>query len=157
MIAAADLKVADVMTPHPHTVSEKDRLSAVVELFERHRIKHIPVVRDGHLVGIVSERNLRDALPSIHTLNDPASRKRAFDATRVEQVMVKDPITVSPESGLIEAIGRMRRFRGGSLPVVSHHELVGILTAGDLLTVLERLILGSDPRRLSARVAAGVG
>ena len=57
--------IADVMTPEPYTVTEDTSLEEVVKLMEKHRIKRLPVVRDGELVGIVSRANLLHALASL--------------------------------------------------------------------------------------------
>ncbi len=64
-VHASGRKVDEVMTPDPYTVTEDDALEAVVELMERHRVKRLPVMRNGQLVGIVSRANLMHALASL--------------------------------------------------------------------------------------------
>jgi len=128
------------MTATPYVTSEEASLDVVMAEMEKHDVRHLPVVKGDRLVGIVSDRHLRDALPSILMLNDPIARRRALAASRVRDVMVRNPITVQPDTPIIEAIRRMRAFRGGSVPVVDHGRLVGILTAGDLISLLERML-----------------
>lgn len=64
-VHASGKKVQDVMTPDPWTIGEEESLEAVVDMMERHRIKRIPVTRDGRIVGIVSRANLMHALASV--------------------------------------------------------------------------------------------
>jgi CBS domain-containing protein len=60
-VHASSKKIEDVMTPNPRTIGEDEPLEAVVDMMERHRIKRIPVTRDGRVVGIVSRANLMHA------------------------------------------------------------------------------------------------
>ena len=84
---------------------------------------------------------MRDAMPSVLTLRDPVARRKALSATRVKQVWIEDPVTIDPDASILEAIGVMRGLHAGSLPVVDKDDgLVGILTAGDLISLLERVL-----------------
>ena len=69
-------KVEEVMTRDPVTVSEDDSLETVVELMERRRIKRLPVLRDGKMVGIVSRANLMHALASLARDTETLRRRR---------------------------------------------------------------------------------
>ena len=79
-------KVAEVMTPNPLTVAEDDSLETVVQLMERRRIKRLPVMRSGRMVGIISRANLMHALASIAretpttTIDDATIRDRILEA-----------------------------------------------------------------------------
>ena len=79
-------KVAEVMTPNPLTVGEDDSLETVVQLMERRRIKRLPVMRSGRMVGIISRANLMHALASIAretpttTIDDATIRDRILEA-----------------------------------------------------------------------------
>src|SRR5215472_3788176 len=64
-VQASSKKIEDVMTPDPRTIGEDASLEAAVDMMERHRIKRIPVTRDGRVVGIISRANLMHALASI--------------------------------------------------------------------------------------------
>jgi len=128
------------MTADPVTVPEDARAARVLELMEQYNIKHVPVVRDGILVALVSERHLRDAMPSILTLKNRVARRKTLELTPVLEIAIDEPETVEPDTSLLEAIRRMRRLRAGSLPVVANGKLVGILTGGDLISLLETLL-----------------
>jgi acetoin utilization protein AcuB len=138
---APELCVADVMTPDPVAIDASAHLSDAVTLMEAHGVRHLPVVRGGILAGLLSERHLRDAMPSVLTLSDPVARKRFLSATRVTQVWIESPKTISPQAPVAVAIHAMRNLRAGSLPVTDgKSRLVGIITSGDLLNLLERLL-----------------
>ena len=87
-VRASGRKVDDVMTRDPVTVAEDDTLETVVELMERRRVKRLPVLRNGKMVGIVSRANLMHALVSLARTaeapagGDPAIRERMFAALR---------------------------------------------------------------------------
>mgnify|MGYP001568516545 CR=1 FL=1 len=132
--------VREIMTPNPIVVSDDAHASDVFDLMEKHGIRHVPTVRNGAVVGLATERMIRDAQPSILTLRDPAARRKALGAIRVADVTVRNPITIAPDASVQEAIRAMHGVRGGSLPVIDRGRIVGILTAGDLLTLLERVL-----------------
>ena len=133
--------VREVMTASPRTIAPDARLSEATALMEELAIQHLPVIDgEGKLVGLLSERHLRDAMPSILMLKDPEERRRSLKVTRVEQVCIKEPGAIDAGRPITEAIRQMRRLRAGSLPVLEHHKLVGILTSGDLITLLEKML-----------------
>ena len=106
-------------------------------MMEQHRINQLPVVVDGKLVGIVTDRDLRDAFPSVF---DPPRRPRTTkgplaepERLTVEAVMTPHVLSLSPSDSMSAAAQLMRRERMGSIPVVDHGHLVGILTRSDLL------------------------
>ena len=74
-VHASGRKVDEVMTHDPYTVTEGDSLEMVVDLMQRRRIKRLPVVRDGRMVGIVSRANLMHALASLARFHAGAHRR----------------------------------------------------------------------------------
>jgi len=134
--------VGEIMTPDPVTLHSDAKLSEAWDLMETRHILHIPIVDDGVLVGLLSERQMRDAMPSIILMSDPEGRQKSLRLTRVSQVWHPGPRTVAPTTTVLDAIKTMRRDRLGSLPVLNEGRLVGILTAGDLISFLERLLNG---------------
>ncbi|MCZ7681518.1 MAG: CBS domain-containing protein [Sandaracinaceae bacterium] len=128
------------MTRSPVVAAPETHLSEAVALMESRGVRHLPIVRDGRLVGLLSERHVRDALPSILTLSEREARRRFLAAARVDQVAITAPVVIGPEDTVLEAIRRMRRLRAGSLPVVERDRLVGIVTSADLLNAFERML-----------------
>ena len=132
--------VRDCMTPNPIVLSDDAHASDAFDLMQKHGIWHVPTVRDGAIVGLATERLIRDAQPSILTLRDPAARRKVLGAIRVGDVTIRNPVTIPPDVPIQQAIRTMRGVRAGSLPVIERGRIVGILTTGDLLSFLERLL-----------------
>jgi acetoin utilization protein AcuB len=121
------------------TVKPHDTLLAARHLLEEHRINQLPVIVDGHIVGIVTDRDLRDAFPSVlETLRRHRARAAGTDpaAIPVEDVMTRNVVTLAPDASVADAARKMRAERIGAIPVVDHGRLVGILTRSDLLDCL---------------------
>ncbi|MBS1118197.1 MAG: hypothetical protein H6Q90_425 [Deltaproteobacteria bacterium] len=118
------------MTFDPYTVSPRDPMSAAHHLMRLHNIRHLPVVEDGKLVGILSDRDLR-LVPGASA--DPHE-------TTVTQVMTKSVFAVTPETPLDEAVQLMNTARCGSLIVMGKTGIAGILTASDALVALTELL-----------------
>ena len=127
---------APVHVTHPH-----DPIDSARELCERHRVNQLPVVADGRLVGIMTDRDLRDAFPSVaEEAARPAEARRLTEELRVEDVMTRDVVTASEADGIDHAATVMRFQRIGALPIVRGDRLVGILTRSDLLEALVPLV-----------------
>ena len=123
-----------------HTVKPHDSIEHARELCERHRINQLPVVTEGRLVGIVTDRDLRDAFPSLlEQVEDPARAHRDTANVTVEDAMTPNVITVTPDDDIERAATILKRERLGALPVVHDGTLVGILTRTDLMSALVAL------------------
>jgi acetoin utilization protein AcuB len=130
-------RVAAWMRTDVHVASPHDRIDRARALCERNRVNLLPVVDDGKLVGIVTDRDLRDAFPSlIEEITKPAAAHRVTAGVRVEDIMTRNALTVTEEDGIEHAAAIMRRQRIGALPVVRGPRLVGIVTRSDLLGAL---------------------
>jgi acetoin utilization protein AcuB len=130
---------------HPvHVVKPRDSVRHAREVLERHRINQLPVVVDGRLVGILTDRDLRDAFPSVFDAAPVRAPKRppAVDPAdiAVEHVMTANTLTLGPKDTLLEAARLMRRERIGAVPIVEASRLVGILTRSDLLDAFVELV-----------------
>lgn len=138
--------IEEWMTRRVHTLKPLDTVAHARELMTRHRVNQLPVVRDGRLIGIVTDRDLRDVFPSVFTEIDaaiarelePARRRTPVSETdprrvTVDMVMSHHPITLGPSDTVEEAARIMRRERIGALPIVEGETLVGILTRSDVL------------------------
>lgn len=103
---------------------------------DENRIRHIPVVKDdGTIVGIVTDRDIRSALPSVFsTCTEEPQEKKRISELRVSDVMTKNPVTISPMDTLEDAILMMHKMRLGALPVVdSGGKVRGIISTRDLI------------------------
>lgn len=135
------LLVKDSMTREVVTLSPQDTAKAALALCRERRIRHLPVLEGGKLVGIVSDRDLRSSTPA---LGDPA-RAAALEEIRVGDVMARDVVTVLPGDPIEQAANTMRERRIGCLPVVESGELVGIITASDVMDALVYLVGAHEP------------
>ena len=110
-------------------------LAEVFDKMEANRIRHIPIVERGRLVGIVSDRDVSRFLPTrkaLKTGSTTAYGKNLMEMA-VEGIMTRDPLSVTPESSLREAAMIILREKVGALPVVEDERLIGILSAQDML------------------------
>ncbi len=134
------LLVEDSMTRGVVVLSPETTAGEALALCRERRIRHLPVLEAGRLVGIVSDRDLRSAAPG---LGDPA-RASALEKIRVSEVMTRDVATTRPDDPIEEAANRMREKRIGCLPV-EDERLVGILTSSDVMEALVQLIGAHEP------------
>ena len=117
-----------VLTTTPNTA-----LALAWRLMEDHHIRHLPVVSDGQIVGLVTDRDIRSAAPASAPLQTQAELTLYLETASVGAHMTRDVITVSPETDSIWATQRMLTGRFGCLPVLAQDRLVGIITEIDLL------------------------
>lgn len=138
------IMIRDVISIAPDTT-----LQAAMELAAKHRIRHLPVVRDGKLVGLISDRDLRDCAPS--TLE--SHKADVLQTTPVEKVMIQEVHTAHPLDFVEDAAAQIYRHRIGCLPVVSKGRLVGIVSERDILhTLVEMMGVNAPTSRVEVEV-----
>ena len=130
------MQVGECMSLQPVTVSEQTSMREAVELMRRHQIRHLPVVQGKRLLGIVTDRDIRRASPSLLSGISKEEYEEVLDSTPVSRIMTREPFTVTPETDLAEAVRILLEKKVGGVPVVNGQELVGILTESDALRVL---------------------
>jgi CBS domain-containing protein len=133
------VKIADIMTRDPLTVTPSDTIGQADELMYENKIRQLPVVERHELVGIISDRDIRSFL-SGSLFETPEERERAL-AAKVASIMTTEPITASPEDDLRDTVEVLINEKIGGIPVVDEAEgLVGIVTYVDVLRwLLDRL------------------
>lgn len=133
--------VRQVMTSPVETLPPDATMEDGILLEMRRRVRHIPIVEAGRLVGIVTDRDLKRATPSVLSGVDREEYERVVRGTPLSRVMTRDPVTVTPETPLREAVGIMVERKYGSLPVLDGDgRLVGILTESDALRAFQALL-----------------
>lgn len=126
--------VAKRMMRNPVSVDENDSMKKAMDLLKERDIRHLPVLKDGEkLVGIVTERDIKQASPSPATALEIREIYYLLDKVKVKQIMTRRPYTISSTAPIEEAALIMREKRIGCLPVVDGGKLVGILTETDIL------------------------
>ena len=127
------MRVERIMTQNPVTVAPYDSLRRAIALMKEGSFRRLPVLENGRLVGIVTDRDVRLAANSPIILRERWQDEFLLDHVKVEACMTPDPITITPDSSVEEAAKLMRGRKVGGLPVVRDSELVGIITETDIL------------------------
>jgi CBS domain-containing protein len=131
--------VREIMMGSPVTLSPDDSLDLVNDIISLGRIRHIPVLDDGRLVGLISERDLMGgAVPAIFGLKQK-SKSALLKTYRIKDFMKKKVVTVKPDTPIKEAAHLMAQKKIGCVPVVSDGALVGLVTTTDILRYVEGL------------------
>jgi acetoin utilization protein AcuB len=137
--------VRDRMQREVVTVCETDTLAHAATLLARRGIRHLPVRRGERLVGIVTDRDLRSAMPSSLTDATPQATAALLESTPVSAIMVREVITIAPDVPLEEAARLLTLRRIGCLPVVEGERLAGIITESDILRAFTQLLGVLEP------------
>src|SRR5258706_870776 len=133
--------IEDVMSRSVVTLKPEQTLRDAIDLLRSKHIRHLPVVEAGKLVGIVSDRDVKRATPSLVGGIERDEYDAALDATKVSRFMTREPITVSPKTGLKAAVAIFIERKVGALPVMGPNGvLAGIVTEIDLLRVFPRML-----------------
>jgi CBS domain-containing protein len=134
------MKVENLMTRNVLTLRGDQTLRDAISIVQKHHIRHIPVVNGPRVVGIVTDRDIKRATPSLLSGVDQAEYERVLNETRVFQVMTREPATVTPDTDLAEAVRILIDKKFGALPVIDGSGLVGILTDTDILRAYLRIL-----------------
>ena len=124
------MKVRSAMTRDVVCLSPENLLDEAHELMREYNVRHVPVVDDEKLIGIISERDvlLRAKLGDDGSIEVPA--------LPLYEVMTTDVITCRPDSLIADVAATMLEHRIGCLPVISNAVLVGLVTSSDLMDLL---------------------
>jgi acetoin utilization protein AcuB len=135
----AEIKVRDVMSTEPATIGPEDSLMEVLHTMRRHHCRRLPVILDGRLIGIVAEGDVKRAEPSMLQTSQEEF-DQLMELTTVSQIMIRDPITISGDAPLVDAVRTLYETKFGALPVVEGDAVVGIVTDNDLLRVFREVL-----------------
>lgn len=140
------MRIKKLMVKKLVTIPPDTSILKAMEIMRKHSIRHLPVVDGETFLGFLTEGDLRQG-----------SLLSMVDKVSIEDVMIKDPISISPEASIEDAAKLIFKHKIGGLPVVKGERLVGILTIGDILKAfLEMMgilktssrfdvLLGDDP------------
>ncbi|MCF8459581.1 MAG: CBS domain-containing protein [Flavobacteriales bacterium] len=127
--------VEEVMTAHTRTVSPEQSLSDVRKIFEEENFRHLPVMGNDGLVGIITLTDLMRVTYGAHIAEaDFEVNDLILETTIVEECMSKKLRTVEPGTSLAEAARIMRKYKVGCVPVVNFGYLLGLVTTTDVLS-----------------------
>jgi acetoin utilization protein AcuB len=135
--------VRDFMTAAPQTLDSDQSLLEAVLLLRSTGFRHIPIVEQSQLVGVLSDRDLWRYAPSMLLPTSAQEYNRVFEETKIGAVMTRNPTTTVPGATLREAAELMLQQKLGCLPILEEGRLVGILTMRDMARALHTLLPSS--------------
>jgi CBS domain-containing protein len=152
MSPVLEAPIARIMTRAPITIGPGARVSQARALLLEHRIHHLPVVKNGELVGIVSTSDLRRCGP--HGMFSTTGVVDArLDCCLVTEIMTHEPVTLAPGDSVRAAIELLRLDSFSCLPVVAGDSLVGIVTVADVFAFLVDVVERAPAGLLAARAS----
>jgi acetoin utilization protein AcuB len=119
------------MTTCPHTIGDEQTMNKAHQIMREYRLRHLPVMNGGNLVGLLSDRDLN----LVETLRDVDPAK-----VPVSDAMSPDPYTVSPDASLDDVVSTMAAKKYGSAVVMQNHKVVGIFTTVDACHAFAELL-----------------
>lgn len=122
-------KIKEFMTPFPHTINVKVNIEHATTLMREHKIRHLPVLNAGKLVGILSDRDTNFAL----SFKDPQN-------LTIEDIMVEAPYHVDPNTSVSEVISEMLKYKYGCTIITENNKPIGIFTDTDVLSLANFLL-----------------
>ena len=133
------MQVKDIMSTDIEVVERNDDLQQVEERMAAKKLRHLPVVENGELVAVVSQRDLFKAMMSSTMGYGEKAQQAYLHSVRVKEVMTYPAVTVAPDTSVGEAADLMVHKGIGCLPVVEETRLVGVVTKTDLLRCLHSM------------------
>jgi acetoin utilization protein AcuB len=130
------VNIENVMIREVQTVEVDATAREVFAMMKEGGYRHVPVVREGKLAGIVSDRDLRLVMTVSHHEWEEAGVEHIPEHVKVGDIMTENPAILVPESDLKHVVQLMTKHKIGALPVVQKGEVVGIVTETDLLKLL---------------------
>ena len=133
------MQVREIMSKDIEVVDRNDNLRTVEERMATKQLRHLPVLEQGEVVGLVTQRDLFKAAMSSPWAMAKKRRRACLQSVRVKEIMTY-PVVTSPRTPSVAAAAEMMVNTGiGCLPVVDDHQLIGIVTKTDLLRCLRAL------------------
>lgn len=123
--------ISKYMTTVPHTIGADQTLEKASKMMAEFQIRHLPVLEGGHLVGILTDRDVK----LVESFKDVDPRK-----VKVEEAYTPDPYVATPASSLADVCEQMATKKFGCALICDNHKLVGIFTWVDALSALNELL-----------------
>jgi acetoin utilization protein AcuB len=137
--------VRDIMQSKLITIDPKTTLPQAMRLAAERRIRHLPVVQGGDLIGIVSDRDLKQAMASPATSLEAHELNYLLNRLTVAEIMTRTVITIGPTIPVEEAARLMVQEKISALPVTEAGQLIGIVTETDVLELVVRALGAGTP------------
>lgn len=128
-------QVSKIMTANPITVNTTNKVSEVVDIFQKENIHHIPVVSGKNLLGIISKTDI-DKISFVTNAQDQKANTAIYDNLQIEQIMTNSVDSIQAEDQIREAAEMLAQGKYHALPVMEGEELKGIVTSTDVIQYL---------------------
>ncbi len=127
--------IQEIMSPDPYSAAVTASVGHVLQILAQADVRHVPIVNENTLVGIVSDRDIRAVIPDGLERLERSEQSRRILAQPISEVMSSDVVFVNPEDDVSEAIDLMIEHRIGAVPVVEPGglKLIGIVSYVDVL------------------------
>ncbi|MBK6731443.1 MAG: CBS domain-containing protein [Bacteroidetes bacterium] len=132
--------VNDIMTSHVITINESDDLHEATQIFRRNHIRHIPVVKDGHITGILSRTDLNRLSFGALMEEESEADESILNMLTIPQIMSRKPVTINPKATVKKVAEIFATEDFHALPVVENDVVVGIVTTTDVIKYLLEIL-----------------
>jgi acetoin utilization protein AcuB len=147
-----DMKVRDFMKTDVISIETKTSIMEAQNIMWEKNIKRLPVMKKGKLIGLVTKHMLLEASPSSATSLSVFELNYLLSKMTVEDIMVKDPLTIHPDDPVEAAIWLGKKHGISTFPVVEDGKLLGIITEHDIAGVLSEVLgLESEGTRITVK------
>jgi len=152
------MRIRDFMSTNVVAVDKKTTLHDARKIMKANKIRRLPVLKKNNLVGLVTEHMLLEASPSPATALSIHELHYLLAKMTVEDIMVKNPYTVSPDMPAEEALQLGQEMGYGGFPVVEEGRLVGIVTESDIVRLMTRVLgVRENGKRIDIKVSKEFG
>lgn len=134
------ITVNDLMTLIPSTVTPDTPLRHIIGIMKSQGCRQLPVLDNGRLVGIISDRDVRLVMNSPIVLHGRWQDEELLDKATAESCMTPNPVAVTPDTPAAKAAEMLALYKFGALPVVEGNTLVGIITVTDFLEYAVKIL-----------------
>jgi len=128
--------VSHIMSKEVHSVQYNDHLRVVVDLIRSKKIRHVPVIHDGKIAGIISSTDINRLTFGALFDNQDSADEAILEMLHIEQVMTSHPIDVTADTPIKDVAEIFAKAKFHALPVVKNDKLVGIVTTTDVIKYL---------------------
>jgi acetoin utilization protein AcuB len=119
------------------TIDSDARLGEAIKILRKHEIHMLPVMRNRQLVGVVTERDLKEAFSCDLISKNPQEKNDLTSGIKVRKIMTHDPVTVSYDDTLEETVEKFLVYGISGIPVINQHKkLIGVITKSDLFQLI---------------------
>jgi len=138
------MRVRDIMSTDVITINKEILVEDAKKIMEAYRIRRLPVMKKGKLIGLVTKHMMVKAEPSPATSLSIHELRYLLAKMTVKEIMVKNPFTVSPDMPIEEALQLGEEKRHGAFPVVEDGKLVGMVTESDIVKLVSKIMKVQD-------------